>query len=1243
MSWGPTSGTQVTQGPPRSCGVLEDRAGSGVAHGGSRSASKAAPVAAHLTRGVGEAAAARGGSQESLEGALCQEATPAPAHPPPRVELAAARRAGMGQALPTGLAAVATGRLAAPHEPLFCLLHAFAGKHWEGDMEDAGAELGGAVRGIDLVRDAQAHDLRQEEVVLQLCREADEGTWDGVVGGLCCETWSVGSLIQQRSMEELYGCADLPPALAAKVAEHNILLTNWTRLLLRQWLSGGWFMAEHPITRRDPLIEGAFWAAMSDRPSLQDMPEFIALQRITGAVWIYAAYCAWRPGPQKLTMYLVTPDVASRAGEIITARCTHAKHGWRAWGRDALGRRAGIAEARYPREFGRIVARIAQALALASGSQEGEEGEIGAGPTLRGEVAAAVETARWGRSRFASFARLREVAPDRRWQQPMPEVPLSGPPPPIEPHVLAQLGARTTDSEGSDDESFTFVIGQCQRPPRRRPCRLGPPRDLNLRLAYWMLWLPMEEHGGRREGLERICTWWREAAQAQARMRRGLLPDGPKAIEVGPEFKHPHFRGRLVDSRHPWDCCICRRSTTLTRFPGRQMNRDKFREMAAGLGWERIDPDIVSQAGGGGLESFSLCSFSTVLSFHHTGASRNFEEADEVLRKDARERWVLGPFTEFPPMEPFRAVPRNVVLTSKTKQAEDGSWYEAVKARVTSNSSKGTPLDEEDSPNGGVRGEQSTLNLPTHTRHGEAAGVVDEYGDGDRIRGATYSIDGEAAFRFLLNQRAEWYLEGFVWDIPPLEGGPEVFGAWLDVRGWFGGAHLPNRYQRTLRVKHAKVRERQRKFDENHPFPPCALRMQRLRGQLQQAQLLPPGREQLVPADRQYFIDDDAGASLTDVTGVPPELRHIELSLVAMEPLHGVPAGLDTRVANHCRIDMDASLELEFAISPKSQCGDGVVSLGFQIWVVRHRLLSPLSKQGSLLSESEQVACEAGVGSLTSLKVASRVVGRLGHISCIEPELLLHMHPCYLAAALIEARSSRRHGHPLILGAQLGRTLRLALRAAHGIISANRGVPLLTAPAVEAVGRSDTLAVSTDSSRADEDDGYGGWGWNPFDPNELFVVSEDWPLRVRVAMAASAARSQLKASMSHLRFPMPAAELFGGWAVAEAIQQHLGHRFPGIVVIGDCKPAAAALGLRKSRSAPMRLLLKALSEGSESQYLGVWVPRELNTDADTLSHPSRLVSLVQRLTAMGFRVTVLKGIPQPCAVALDLALVNGGL
>ena len=104
----------------------------------------------------------------------------------------------------------------------------------------------------------------------------------------------------------------------------------------------------------------------------------------------------------------------------------------------------------------------------------------------------------------------------------------------------------------------------------------------------------------------------------------------------------------------------------------------------------------------------------------------------------------------------------------------------------------------------------------------------------------------------------------------------------------------------------AVTRKRQRAFDDDHPFPPCAVKVRRQREQLQRAGLLPEGEEQLVPADLQAYIDDHGGSGLTDITGIPPSLQHIVLDLSMMSCDGGVPAPVDSRVMNYARMPMDS-------------------------------------------------------------------------------------------------------------------------------------------------------------------------------------------------------------------------------------------------------------------------------------------------------------------------------------------------
>jgi hypothetical protein len=86
---------------------------------------------------------------------------------------------------------------------------------------------------------------------------------------------------------------------------------------------------------------------------------------------------------------------------------------------------------------------------------------------------------------------------------------------------------------------------------------------------------------------------------------------------------------------------------------------------------------------------------------------------------------------------------------------------------------------------------------------------------------------------------------------------------------------------------------------------------------------------------------------------------------------------------------------------------------------------------------------------------------------------------------------------------------------------------------------------------------------------------------------------------------MPAAELFGMWAVAEAARAASGRPCTSVTAVGDCDPAAGALNSVASRNPQMRGLLAGARQLTR-QWLAVSIPREYNLDADRLSHPRML-------------------------------------
>ena len=1125
--------------------------------------------------------------------------------------------------------------------------------------------------------------MTDDAFVDSLCDEADAGLVSFALVGGPCETHSPARNRILRPLDEPEGALEgLTESEQASVDRVNTIFANAARFALAIDQAEGGFIFEHPACRA--ILGTPFhWPKKANRASLRHLPCMVALQRATGAVWIFAPHCFFGASAQKWSMYLVNPRALPFFPALVEARCEHQRHAEHAYGVDEWGHGRAKGFAQYTPELAKCLGQGALAFAAHAAAGQSDVpparpplGEISFGPRLHPVVRSELERVCSIPPRFASFQRRRPVPSADRWTLPFP--PAADLPPPPPPSDRAWMDDRLTDSSGSDDETLQSAPLGWQRPTRHRH-RI--PECLAPRIAYWMLWLP--DRRGQRVGLLAILRWRDEAFAAQQRLRAGSPASPPEAISISPLLKHPHFRDRLMDCRNPADCVVVRRSTRYTRHSAPHTDCDAVWRLADEVNWREVDMDILLQWGGGGIESRSACPFATSLGFHHSGVAAGFSSADDIIEEDLDAGRLGGPYSFCPPFEPFVNLPRNVVFQRRPKQADDGTFFEYDKARVTTDGSfavPGTasadgPAVDDASPNAGVPPEQRTMGLPTAQRHGTALAIVDSAGNGRDVRGAAYSTDRTNAFSYLMTTRGDWRLQGFIWD-PPLakrrqSGGHSPAAAaalhaqWVEgagTEGWqpraplpadrapgfmcsfvcyFGGAHMPQRFGRIGHMSRSVSRARQRAFDERHPLPAYAQKWSRLRAQLQQQGLLPPGREQLDPADLQSFIDDHGGSALTDITGVPPELAHIPLDLSAMGASDGTPAPLDSRVANHCRIDIGVAMELGFAISLTTQCGDGVVSLGLRLSVQRDSIDCPPMKAASMLHDARALGAAATEG-LDRAHV-ERFVCRAANLSQAFPRMLPHLHAGYtVSCAGPRSRRTRTVVH-LSAGSRTDTQFRELLDVVARELSANDGVPLVhAAPRV-----GDALVIATDASRSGDssgiasddataDDGVGGFAFDPADPQHVILVSEPWPSRVRQAMAVSAARRAHRAQLQPLRCPMPAGELFGGWAVAEAVQEALGRRFPTIGAVGDCRPAASALTQARSRSSTMRPLLASMPL-AEQDYLGVWVPREFNTTADGLSHPSQLPALMRAITAAGMRWTVAH-IPRRCWEALLLAI-----
>ena len=179
--------------------------------------------------------------------------------------------------------------------------------------------------------------------------------------------------------------------------------------------------------------------------------------------------------------------------------------------------------------------------------------------------------------------------------------------------------------------------------------------------------------------------------------------------------------------------------------------------------------------------------------------------------------------------------------------------------------------------------------------------------------------------------------------------------------------------------------------------------------------------------------------------------------------------------------------------------------------------------------------------------------------------------------------------------------------------------------------RQPRLTVTTDASG---DDGFGGFAFAAESPDVVGILSEAWPADIAAALAYSAMpRRQRDAAPPAPSLAMPAAELFGAWAVAAAARSEFTER---IFAIGDCAPAAIVVQKAGVHGPQMRELARAMRQ-PPSRWLGAHVRRAYNTDADALSHPERADEVIAAATAAGHRVQRL-WTPAHCWHTLRLAI-----
>ena len=1075
------------------------------------------------------------------------------------------------------------------------VIHLYSGTSRPGDVQSCAEEAGLEYIGFDKVQGQDVRNPATRERVIRMCREGGHLT----AGPNCRSFSSLRDIACEptRSRSEPWGLDPMPGRWRAYIDGENYHITLTAEAAMAVFEGGHEFIIEQPADYGDP-DHPLYKPSRAGSAHMFLTQPFAALIEATGARVVHLVQCSLGGLSRKPSDILASPKAAARLGwmEALMSNlphgCPHKNHPRPAKGRNSKGASNASLAAAWPGPMcrGFIDGLVGDARLIGSGARGGT---INDGPELHGAVRALLEKRRLAPERYIDLKHLKPATGEELAARPYTLMPI--------PRSPCQADRAEAGSEGSSDTS-----SQADK-------EVPPPGPLRLQS------IPKRRHW------KRLLEWMELATSTLRAWSLGQMAPAPPALVVTQRQVHRWARGKRYDARDPLDCKELEASTRETVFPGdKQMDRAAFRATAARYGWHDIDPDIVAQCGEGGVESRSTRNLDTCLRLHHPGVRQHFWLADEMMQKEVDD-CVAGVAAGTLPFWPTNAMPRDMMWKDKYGTDSGGNLTVTPSPRLTFDPSSG-----QNSLNDGVPSEERTMQLPHLRSCAEAAAIGDTAAVKVGARQAFYAADIKSAFPHLVLQRLEWPLHCYIWVV---HGRIQVR---FFMRVTFGAAYAPQRFGRAMAPIDAAGLAAIAAHEVAHPYEPEIQLWVDNRVRLQRAGRMPQGIDQRYPRHAQRFVDDLQGSAPSSPTHLPQGLAHISVGARLTEAFGGTPAPGDSHAAVHLRIHIHNWVN--HGITPahdKTMCGDRLPTLGARVSVTGWRIDIPPVRVAVISQQirdfqrtiSTRPPADGPTARVDPFEL-ERLVGRLGYVAQSEPDLLGTLQPGYaIPAAARRLLASHRYlpgsraGTPTIsihMGKRLGHQLTHMLEFGISTVQRNRGVPLASAAAFPPITQPDVLTQATDASFQKghptceaADDGVGGYAFSPLCPGTVFLISEGWTPRVRQALL-NGARTRLEKAADPRRdnFSMPAAELFGTMAMAEAVAAHV--EFSYVAAVGDCDPVEGSVAKSSSSRPQLNRMLARMRELTR-HWLPVSVPRDLNLDADLLSHPSNLRAIIARI------------------------------
>ena len=463
---------------------------------------------------------------------------------------------------------------------------------------------------------------------------------------------------------------------------------------------------------------------------------------------------------------------------------------------------------------------------------------------------------------------------------------------------------------------------------------------------------------------------------------------------------------------------------------------------------------------------------------------------------------------------------------------------------------------------------------------------------------------------------------------PPLRSaGTQCFAWWdsdgtsgicVDRRLGFGGAFAPNRFERVSTLVAAHVQSKHAAFDAAQPPPHSAQLWSVERRSLQAEGNLPAGDQQLHPRHLQVFIDDFSGSALGD--RVDPSGWGVDA--IVLDPAQilsegGTPAPPSSRAYVHAQLTVlglrDAGLN---AAPHKVVVGDPIIVLGLRVSRRDRCIDCPPVKRSSMLDNIQRQLLAAVSERSVDRQLAETLVGRIGNLSQVFPEVTPALHGGYTIVESSWVVDGRRR-QPRAITMRAGSDAHVGwvdlLELSYHLISDNSGVDI--APELSFPPRFQPGMITTVTD-ASGNDGFGGYAFAAEAPDVAYIMSEAWPSDILTALANGAATASER-DVAAPSLSVSAAELFIIRAMAVEVAATRASTLEAITAITDSDAAAGAVNAATSGTTQMRSLLEI---GRGALWLAVSVERELNTDADRLSHPRMYDQVADSAAAAGLEV-----------------------